>query len=69
MAKIEELKAVVGKRFLFDVAEKEGGKIFMPFVRVSEGRLEEVSPSKKYAKINGGWYEVEEIDIKEIFEE
>lgn len=66
MAKIEELKGLMGKRFLFGVTQKEEGRIVIPFIRMNEGVLEELSPSNKYAKINGGWYEVEELDIKEV---
>jgi hypothetical protein len=68
MAKIEELKAVIGKEFLFDVTEKGDGKIIMPYIGLREGRLMASSPSGKYVKINGSWYDVEEINIKEILE-
>jgi len=48
---------LTGKRFLF----RE-----FPYSTIEEGVIEEVSPSKKYVKINGIWYPAERINIIEI---
>jgi len=48
---------LVGKRFLY----RE-----FPYSTIQEGVIEEISPSKKYVKINGSWYLTDNISVIEV---
>ena len=48
---------LIGKRFIF----RE-----FPYSTIQEGVIEEISPSKKYVKINGSWYPTDNISVIEV---
>jgi len=39
-----------------------------PFNSIMEGVIEKISPSRKYVKIDGTWYESKKITILEVLE-
>jgi len=56
----KDVKELVGRTVLY--RRKEGDSIM-------EGKIEKISPSEKYVKINLSWFEIDKIEILDVLPE